>query len=109
MKIVFVGAPGSGKTTLTAAVFAALKESGRRTELVSEWIRTDIALSGPMTSIWEQYRTRRHQEELEAAVPKEIDHRRWRVASVFLRRVVLRSDRRPATHRVAGYVQIFSR
>jgi hypothetical protein len=74
MRIVFVGAPGSGKSTLAAAVFTALKQSGRSAELVDEFIRRDIALHGPMKSIWEQYRTRQHQQELEDCVPAVIDY-----------------------------------
>jgi hypothetical protein len=74
MRIVFVGAPGSGKSTLTTSVFSALKQAGRNAELVQEWIRSDIALLGPMTSIWEQYRTRQYQKELEDAVPDNVKY-----------------------------------
>lgn len=74
MKIVFVGAPGCGKSVLSTQVFAALKQAGRQTELICEWIRGDIALHGPMTSIWEQYRTRQYQQELEDAVPDNIKY-----------------------------------
>jgi nicotinamide riboside kinase len=72
MRIVFVGAPTSGKSTLATQVFAALKQAGRSTELVPEWIRGEIAKNGPMTSIWEQYRTRLYQQEIEDAVPADI-------------------------------------
>lgn len=74
MKIVFVGIPGSGKTTLAASVFVALKQAGRKAEHVHEFIRHDIHANGKMTSIWEQYRTRQYQKELEDAVPSEIDY-----------------------------------
>jgi hypothetical protein len=69
MRIVFVGAPGAGKSTLVTSVYAALKQAGRSAELVDEWVRRDIQLAGAMTSIWEQYRTRMYQKELEDAVP----------------------------------------
>lgn len=69
-RIVFIGAAGSGKTTLATSVFSALKNAGRRAEHVDEFIRRDIQLHGPMTSIWEQYRTRQFQKELEDAVPE---------------------------------------
>jgi nicotinamide riboside kinase len=73
-RIAFVGAPSSGKTALAAAVFAALKQAGRKTEHVHECVRHDINAHGPMTSIWEQYRTRQFQKELEDAVPAVVDY-----------------------------------
>jgi nicotinamide riboside kinase len=69
MKIVFVGCPGSGKSLLAAQVFSALKQAGRKAEHIHEFVRTDIQMNGKMTSIWEQYRTRQYQKELEDAVP----------------------------------------
>ena len=69
-RIVFIGAAGCGKTTLATSVFAALKQAGRNVEHVHEFIRHDINSNGPMTSIWEQYRTRQFQKELEDAVPQ---------------------------------------
>ena len=74
MKIGFVGAPCSGKSALAAQVFSALKQSSRRAEHIHEFIRHDINAHGPMCSIWEQYRTRQYQKELEDAVPPEIDY-----------------------------------
>ena len=68
-RIVFIGTAGSGKTTLVTSVFAALKQAGRNAEHVHEFVRHDIHVHGPMTSIWEQYRTRQFQKELEDAVP----------------------------------------
>lgn len=68
-RIVFVGAAGSGKSTLSTAVYSALKQAGRRVEHVDEFIRRDIQAHGPMSTIWEQYRTRQFQKELEDAVP----------------------------------------
>lgn len=69
MKIVFIGAAGCGKSTLATSVFTALKQAGRKAEHVHEFIRHDINMNGPMFSIWEQYRTRQFQKELEDAVP----------------------------------------
>jgi|ERR1035437_2489435 nicotinamide riboside kinase len=74
IKIAFVGAPGSGKTTISTQVFSELKIKGFRTEHVHEWIRNDIQKHGAMTSIWEQYRTRQHQKDLEDAVPETIEY-----------------------------------
>lgn len=74
MKIVFVGVPGSGKTTLASSVFVALKQAGRKAEYVHEFVRYDIHVNGRMTSIWEQYRTRQYQKELEDAVPDIADY-----------------------------------
>jgi nicotinamide riboside kinase len=71
-KIVFIGAPGSGKSTLAAEVFTKLKQRGRNAELVDEFVRRDIQRHGPMRSIWEQYRTRATQKEIEDAVPATV-------------------------------------
>lgn len=73
-RIAFVGAPGCGKSVLAASTFAALKQSGRRVEHIHEFVRHDIHRYGPMTSIWEQYRTRQYQKELEDAVPDTADY-----------------------------------
>lgn len=72
--ITFVGAAGSGKTTIAKDLFVALKKKGYNTELTSEWIREDIQANGHLESIWEQYRTRMKQMEREDAVPKNIDY-----------------------------------
>jgi len=72
-KIAFIGSAGSGKSTLAADVFVELKKKGHKVELVTEWIRQDIQVNGPMTTIWEQYRTLHHQRSIEDAVPKEAD------------------------------------
>lgn len=73
-RIVFIGAAGSGKSTLAAQVFGALKQAGRRAEHIHEFVRHDIHAHGIMTSIWEQYRTRQFQKELEDAVPDVSDY-----------------------------------
>lgn len=72
-KIAFIGSAGSGKSTLAADIFVELKKKGHKVELVTEWIRQDIQVNGPMTTIWEQYRALHHQRSIEDAVPKEAD------------------------------------
>lgn len=72
-KIAFIGAAGSGKSTIAADVFTKLKKKGRNVELITEWIRYDIQSNGPMQSIWEQYRTLIHQRQLEDSVPDSVD------------------------------------
>lgn len=74
MRIVFVGAAGSGKSTLSSQVFSNLKQAGRRAEHIHEFVRYDINANGPMRSIWEQYRTRQYQKELEDSVPNVADY-----------------------------------
>jgi nicotinamide riboside kinase len=73
-KIVFVGAPGSGKSFLSNNVFTELKSKHINSEIIHEFIRYDIQANGPMQSIWEQYRTRTKQKELEDAVPDAYDY-----------------------------------
>lgn len=73
-KVVFIGGPGSGKSTVTTEVFVELKKKNKNCELVTEWIRQDIQANGPMESIWEQYRTRDHQKEIEDAIPDEVEY-----------------------------------
>lgn len=74
MRVVFVGCPGSGKSLLSSQVYTSLKQAGRRVEHIYEFIRYDINSNGPMTSIWEQYRTRQYQKELEDAAPSVADY-----------------------------------
>jgi hypothetical protein len=73
-RICFIGNAGSGKTTLAADVFTALKKQHKNAEHIPEWIRFDIQKNGPMRSIWEQYRTRSKQKEWEDAAPSTIDY-----------------------------------
>lgn len=73
-KIALIGSPGSGKSTLAAEVFVALKKLGKNVELISEWVRSDIHQNGPLQSIWEQFRTRQHQKDLEDAVPDTVEY-----------------------------------
>lgn len=74
MRICCVGTAGSGKSTLAAQIFSELKILGKKVEHIHEFVRNDINAHGPMTSIWEQYRTRQHQKELEDAVPNIADY-----------------------------------
>jgi nicotinamide riboside kinase len=74
MRVAFIGAAGSGKSSLSTQVYSALKQAGRKVEYVHEWIRHDIMSHGPMKSIWEQYRTRQYQKELEDAVPSAAEY-----------------------------------
>ena len=73
-KVVFIGGPGSGKSTIAAETFVTLKKQNINAELVTEWIRQDIWLNGPMTNIWEQFRTGARQREIENAVPTTVDY-----------------------------------
>lgn len=73
-RIALIGAAGSGKSTLAAEIFVELKKMGKNVELISEWVRSDIHLHGPLQSIWEQFRTKYHQEELENAVPENVEY-----------------------------------
>lgn len=72
-RIVFIGGPGSGKSTVAMDVACYLKKKGYNTELVTEWIRQDIQLHGPLTSITEQYRTRIKQQQIEDSIPNNVD------------------------------------
>jgi nicotinamide riboside kinase len=72
-RIAFLGAAGSGKSTLVTDVFTKLKKEGCDVELLTEWIRYDIQANGPMDSIWEQYRTFHHQRTLEDSVPEQVE------------------------------------
>lgn len=73
-RIALIGAAGSGKSTLAAEIFVELKKDGKNAELISEWVRSDIHLHGPLETIWEQFRTRMHQKELEDAVPNNVEY-----------------------------------
>jgi nicotinamide riboside kinase len=72
-RIVFIGAAGCGKSTLATDVFSKLKQQSFNVDMVTEWIRGEINARGPMQSIWEQYRTRNHQKELEDAIPDAVE------------------------------------
>ncbi|NJO61071.1 MAG: AAA family ATPase [Richelia sp. RM2_1_2] len=73
-RIAFIGAAGSGKSTLAAEVFVELKKLGKNVELITEWVRSDIHLHGPLQTIWEQLRTQLHQRMREDAVPTSAEY-----------------------------------
>jgi hypothetical protein len=73
-KICFIGNAGSGKSTLSAEVYVRLKKQHKNAELVTEFVRSDIQINGPMSNIWEQYRTRSNQEQLENVIPKNVEY-----------------------------------
>lgn len=73
-KICIIGNAGAGKSTLAGKIFSALKPLKVNVELVPEFIRGDIQVNGPMQSIWEQYRTRFSQKEIEDAIPNNVDY-----------------------------------
>lgn len=73
-KIVFIGGPGCGKSTLTADVFVAFKKLGKVTEFVPEWIRREIMREGVMTSVWEQYRTLNNHRREEQHFPDSVEY-----------------------------------
>jgi hypothetical protein len=54
-KIYFVGAPGTGKSTLAQAVNVALKMEGHDAEFCAEFARTYLRSSGPPVSPLEQF------------------------------------------------------
>lgn len=73
-KICLIGNAGSGKSTLSGELFVEMKKKGINAELVPEFIRGDIQRNGPMTDIWEQYRTRSNQKETEDAIPENVEY-----------------------------------
>jgi hypothetical protein len=73
-RIVFIGAPGCGKSTLAADVFVALKKLGKNAELVPEWIRRDIMKNGIMGSVFEQYRTLMYHQREEEDFPPQVEY-----------------------------------
>lgn len=73
-RVVFIGGPGCGKSTLTADVFVAFKKIGKVTEFVPEWIRREIMREGVMTSVWEQYRTMNNHRREELHFPDTVEY-----------------------------------
>lgn len=72
-KIVFIGAPSSGKTTLAHNVFVELKKKNYKVEIIQELVRNEIQLNG-IPDLWEQYRFYMIQNMYENALPKNIDY-----------------------------------
>lgn len=73
-KIVFIGPCGSGKSTLASKLYAAFKEQKINAEFIPELVRYEIHRNGPMRSIWEQYRTRQAQKDIEDLVPDKVNY-----------------------------------
>jgi predicted ATPase len=73
-RIVFIGAPGCGKSTVSAELFVALKRMGKNTELVPEWCRRDIMKNGGMEHVLEQYRYMVHNLTEENHFPDNVEY-----------------------------------
>src|SRR3954466_3972807 len=73
-RIVFIGAPGCGKSTVSADLFVALKKIGKNAELVPEWVRRDIMKHGSMTNVFEQYRYLMHNKNEEDFFPEHVQY-----------------------------------
>jgi nicotinamide riboside kinase len=73
IKIGIVGVPGSGKTTLSRAIASKCRgiEGLKNVELVQEYARRYISKHGDISSILEQYRILKKQEEWENSVFNE--------------------------------------
>jgi nicotinamide riboside kinase len=73
IKIGLIGAPGCGKSTLAAYVFAMLKDSGVDGELVSEYIREHVNRHKRVPSITFQGVIYERQLEKEKIIPQHLD------------------------------------
>ena len=73
IKIGLIGAPGCGKSTLAAFVFAMLKDLGIDGELVNEYIREYVNRHKRVPSITFQSVIYERQLEKEKIVPKQLD------------------------------------
>ena len=73
IKIGLIGAPGCGKSTLAAYVFAMLKDEGIDGELVTEYIREHVNRHKRVPSITFQSVIYERQLEKEKIVPKQLD------------------------------------
>lgn len=73
-KIIFVGPPGSGKSTLISEVFCKLKIKGYTSEIVAEFARQYIQEYGPPSSIFEQLLISREQDKRERNINQSIDY-----------------------------------
>jgi hypothetical protein len=73
-RIVFIGAPGCGKSTVSAELFVALKKLGKNAELVPEWVRRDIMKHGSMSNVFEQYRYLVHNRKEEDSFPEHVEY-----------------------------------
>ncbi len=73
IKIGLIGAPGCGKSTLAAYVFAMLKDSGIDGELVNEYIREHVNKHKRVPSITFQSVIYERQLEKEKIIPPQMD------------------------------------
>jgi len=73
IKIGLLGAPGTGKSTLAAYVFAMLKDEGIDGELVTEYIREHINKHKKVPSITFQSVVYERQLEKEKILPEDLD------------------------------------
>lgn len=73
IKIGLIGAPGCGKSTLAAYVFAMLKDRGIDGELINEYIREHVNRHKRVPSITFQSIIYERQLEKEKIVPPQLD------------------------------------
>lgn len=73
IRIGLMGAPGCGKSTLAAYVFAILKDEGLDGELINEYIREYVNKHKRVPSITFQSIVYERQLEKEKVVPSELD------------------------------------
>lgn len=73
VKIALMGAPGCGKSTLAAYVYAMLKDEGIDGDLVQEYIREHVNKHGRVPSITFQSIVYERQMEKERILPKNLD------------------------------------
>ena len=73
IRIGLMGAPGCGKTTLAAYVFAMLKDEGLDGQLINEYIREHVNKHKRVPSITFQSIVYERQLEKEKVVPPELD------------------------------------
>lgn len=72
-KIAIVGGPSSGKTSLALKVTAALKTQDHNVEHCTEYARTYIGKTGPITSPWEEFPIFYNQEMRENQLCEKYD------------------------------------
>ena len=73
VKIALLGAPGCGKSTLAAYVYAMLKDDGIDGELVTEYIREHVNKHKRVPSITFQSIVYERQMEKEKILPENLD------------------------------------
>jgi len=73
VRIALLGAPGCGKSTLAAYVYAMLKDEGLDGDLVQEYIREHINKHKKVPSITFQSIVYERQLEKEKILPKDLD------------------------------------